>query len=137
MSNEETRAVVLRYIDAVWNRGDMAAFAELTTPEFRYHLGGQPALDREGMRGFLTMVRVAFPDWRVEPAEVVAEADLVAVRWSGEVIHQGPFHGIPPTDRKIFVGGINLYKVAGGRVTTEWEQMDTLGMLRDLGVLPA
>lgn len=137
MSMEEAKATVLRYIKAVWNGGDMAAFEELTTPEFSYHLGGQPALDREGMRRFLAMTRAAFPDWQVEPAEVVAEADSVVVRWYGEATHQGPFHGIPPTGRKISVGGINLYKVRGGKVATEWEQTDTLNMLRQLGVLSA
>lgn len=136
MSNEEAKATVLEYVEAVWNRGDMTAFEALTTPEFSYHLGGQPSVDREGMRRFLAMTRAAFPDWWVEPADVVAEEESVAVRWTGEATHRGPFHGIPPTGRKIAVSGMNLYKVRDGRIVTEWEQMDTMGMLRQLGVLP-
>jgi steroid delta-isomerase-like uncharacterized protein len=136
MGSEDARATVLRYIEAVWNRGDGEALDQLTTPEFTYHLGSQPGLDREGMRRFLAMTRVAFPDWRVEPVEVVGEADVVAVRWQGEVTHRGPFHGIPPTGRRITVSGINLYKLEGDKVAAEWEQTDTLGMLRQLGVLP-
>lgn len=135
MHTKDVKTVVLRYIEAVWNRGDLEGLDELTTPEFVYYLGGQPGRDRVAMRGFLATMRAAFPDWRVEPVEVVAEADTVAVRWTGEATHRGPFHGIPATDRGVTVSGINVYKVSGNRVAREWEQTDTVGMLRQLGVL--
>jgi steroid delta-isomerase-like uncharacterized protein len=137
MLMDDLKATVLRYIEAVWNRGDSEALDELTTAEFAYYLGGQPGLDRAGMSRFVAATRAAFPDWRVEPLDVVAEAGMVAVRWRGEVSHRGPFHGIAPTNRRVTVGGINLYRIEDGKVVTEWEQTDTLGMLRQLGALPA
>lgn len=127
-------ALVREYIEEVWNRGDAAALRRLTTPDFRYHLGGQPPRDRPGMEAFIAATRRAFPDWRVDVVSTVAEGDQVAVRWRGSVTHGGDFHGIPATGRTITVSGINVYRVHDGRVAEEWEQMDTLGMLRQLGL---
>lgn len=136
MSGDTLESLVETYIDRVWNEGDLAALAELTTPSFRYHLGEQPPRDGDGMREFLAAMRAAFPDWHVEVEAVVAGGDAVAVRWSGQVTHEGEFHGIPPTGRRIRVGGINMYRIEDGRIAEEWEQTDSLGMLRQLGVLP-
>jgi len=86
------------------------------------------------MEAFIAATRRAFPDWRVDVVSTVAEGDQVAVRWRGSVTHGGDFHGIPATGRTITVSGINVYRVHDGRVAEEWEQMDTLGMLRQLGL---
>ena len=105
----------------------------LTAEGYTYRLGGQPARGRAAMGAFLAAVHAAFPDWRVGIEEIVAEGDSVAVRWAGEVTHEGPFHGIPATGKRLSVSGINVYKVDGGVITEEWEQMDSLGMLQQMG----
>ena len=79
----------------------------------------------------------AFPDWRVGIDSIVSEGSLVAARWSGWVTNLGPFHGTPPTGRQIIVSGINFYRIEDGKVAEEWEQTDSLGMLGQLGMLPA
>lgn len=137
MSADSHKSLVKAYVERVWNRGDLAALERLTTPSFAYRLGEQPARDRAGMQEFLAMTRSAFPDWRVEIADIVVEHEVAAVRWIGDVTHQGPFHGLPPTGRRIRVSGINMYRIADGRIAEEWEQTDSLSMLRQLGALPA
>jgi len=127
--------IVAKYIEEVWNRGNLGSLADMTTADFTYHLGGQPPRDREGMEQFLAATRTAFPDWRVEIESIVGEGELVAARWRGEVTHLGPFHGLPATGRKISVTGINFYRLDGGKVAQEWEETDSLGMLRQLGML--
>ncbi len=129
------KQLVADYIDRVWNSGDAAALESLTTPDFRYHLAEQPPLDRAGMRQLLASTRAAFPDWQVQAEEVVAESEFVAVRWSGTATHSGPFHGIPPTGRRIRVSGINVFRTHDGKIAEEWEQTDTIGMLRQMGAL--
>jgi len=132
MTNAE--AIVLKYLESVWNRGDTQAFEAMTTPDFAYHLGGQPPKGRPEMLQFLDMVRSAFPDWRVDVIECIADNNRVAVRWRGEVTHLGAFHNIPPSGKRIAVSGINIYHVVDGKITAEWEQMDSLGMLGQIGM---
>ena len=124
------------YIERVWNQCDLQALDVLAAPDFTYHLGGQPPRDRATTGQFLQATHAAFPDWRVEILQLVAEDDFAALRWRGVVTHLGPFHGIPATGRRIAVSGINMYRLAGGQVAQEWEQMDSLGMIDQLGLLP-
>jgi steroid delta-isomerase-like uncharacterized protein len=134
---EEVKDLVRRYIQRVWNEGDATALDELATHDFRYHLGGQAPRDAAGMRQFLEGVRTAFPDWRVEIDDLVADETSAAARWHGRVTHRGVFQGLPPTGRTANVSGINVYRLVGGKIAAEWEQMDSLGLLQQLGVLKA
>lgn len=137
MLPDDCRSLVAAYIDRVWNAGDLAGLHELTTPDFRYSLGGQPALDREGMSHFLHAVRGGFPDWHVEVVALLGDGSLAAARWQGQATHQGIFRGLPATGRRIAVCGMNFYQIENGKIAAEWEQMDSLGMLQQLGVMPS
>ena len=128
--------LIRQYIQSVWNAGDLAALDALTSGTFCYHLNGQPALDRAGMRAFVAMTRVAFPDWQVDIDEIITQGGAVAVRWRAAATHQGVFRGIPPAGQRVSLTGINMYHVTDGKIDAEWEQMDSLGMLQQLGVLP-
>lgn len=136
MSETEAKRLVSNYIEEVWNNADLSALNDLTTAEYTYHFGSQPPRDKAALQQFLQAVHVAFPDWRVQIQAIVAEGNTVAVRWKGSVTHEGVFHGIPPTGKKISVCGINVYQIEEGKIAKEWEQMDSLGMLQQLGVLP-
>lgn len=113
-----------------WNKTDFEAFKSLTNSTFTYFLGGQPPRDISTMQQFLQAVHMAFPDWQVEVQ------DIVAVRWSGKAIHKGVFYSIPPIGKQISVCGTNMYRIENGKISEEWEQMDSLGMLQQLGILP-
>ncbi len=137
LTPDEVKDLVRRYIDGVWNRGTIALLDALTTPDFQYRLGGQPARDRAAMALFIHGTHVAFPDWHVEIADLIAQSDRAAVRWHGLVTHGGPFRNLPPTGRRIAVSGISVYRIVDGRIAAEWEQMDSIGMLQQLGAVPA
>lgn len=136
MPTDAATTLVSTYIEDVWNRAHAQAFNRLTAVSFTYCLGGQPPRDRAATLAFVQGVHAAFPDWRVRIEDIVAAGDTAAVRWSGQVTHEGPFHGIPATGRRITVSGINFYRIENGRIAQEWEQMDSVGMLAQLGVLP-
>jgi steroid delta-isomerase-like uncharacterized protein len=136
MSKDDVKELISIYIEKVWNGADPSALNELTTPDFRYHLGGQPPRDLPAMLQFLRELRGAFPDWRVQIETMVAEGHSAAVRWTARATHSGAFHGVPPSGKQISVCGINVYRIEEGKIVREWEQMDSLGMLQQLGALP-
>ena len=51
--------------------------------------------------------------------------------------HRGELQGIPLTGREITVAALNVHRFAGGKVVEQWVNSDSLGMLRQLGALPA
>lgn len=128
--------IVRQYVEMVWNSGDQEAFYRLTTPNFTYQVARHPARNQSEMIKFLRTFRSAFPDWRVQIDNMIAEDKQVAISWSGSVTHLGDFSGIPATGKKIIVGGINIYQFAGDRIAAEFEQTDTIGMVQQMGVLP-
>jgi predicted ester cyclase len=90
-----------------------------------------------GLKEILTCIRRAFPDlqWRVE--EQIAEGNKVLTRfiWSGT--HQGEFLGIPATNRVVRVWGMVIDRFEGRKVKSTRILLETLGLLQQLGVVPA
>jgi predicted ester cyclase len=57
-------------------------------------------------------------------------------RWSAAGTHRGELMGIPPTGRAVTITGIIATRFEGGRAVEEWEEMDLLGLMRQLGAMP-
>ena len=67
----------------------------------------------------------------------LAEGDKVVQRWTFRGIHRGAFQGIPSTGRQVTLTGISIWRVDGGKIVESWHELDTLGLMRQLGAIPA
>jgi predicted ester cyclase len=98
-------------------------------------LAGQaPGL--EGFKQALGWMRGGVPDLTITIGAQVAEGDLVVTRWTGTGTHSGPLMGVPPTGRHVTVTGIDICRVVDDRIVEYWQELDTLGMLRQVGAVP-
>jgi steroid delta-isomerase-like uncharacterized protein len=133
MSVEENKALVRRFFDA-FGRNDFAALESVTSQDVVYHTA-PPGLSAgiEGYRELMAMYVSAFPDIQITVDDVIAEGDKVVTRYTSRGTHRGEFMGIAPTGSQVTVGGISITRVAGNKVTEEWEQLDMLGGLQQLG----
>lgn len=80
--------------------------------------------------------RSAFPDWREEIVELVAEGDTVAGRFRCSGTHRGEFLGEAPTGKRMEVEEVFFLWAEGGRFVDFWALEDSLGRMRQLGLLP-
>ncbi len=90
------------------------------------------------VREVAAMLGRAFPDQHWDIRRLVAEGDTVVMHSTHSGTHQGPFMGMPPTGRRF--GPVNhayFFELRDGRVATYLAVRDDLGLLRQLGVLPA
>jgi steroid delta-isomerase-like uncharacterized protein len=118
--------------------GNMDVIDELVAPDYVGHDPSQPDLQGpQGIRAFITSYLAGYPDGRITIEEQLAEGDLVATRWTGRGTQEGELIGIPPTGKQVTVSGITISRVKNGKVVEEWSNWDTLGMLQQLGVVPA
>jgi predicted ester cyclase len=105
MSAEENKAIYLRVVEDL-NRGDLGSSLEFTATDAT--LNGQP-LGREGDRHRAEILATAFPDQRYDILELVAEGDMLVVRWRLTGTHKGELAGptmtIPPTGERIDIWG--------------------------------
>ena len=137
MSTEDNKAIVRRLIEEGFNQRNLAIFDELYAPDFVYHLGSTAIQGREPYKQFTLMSFTSFPDVRFTIEDQVAEADEVVTRWTWRGTHQGPFQGIPPTGKHVMVTGVGINHFANGKIVENWTNMDILGLLQQLGVVPA
>jgi steroid delta-isomerase-like uncharacterized protein len=134
---EENKAVVRRFVDEVVNEGRFEVLNEVVHPEFVDHSpdpGQSPG--RDGLHQALVALRTAFPDFRSSHEQLVAEGDMVAYREVSRATHQGTFHGITATGRRIEVEEMHFVRIADGKIAEHRALYDTLGMLRQLGAMP-
>ena len=83
------------------------------------------------------MLRTAFPDLHYDTEELIAEDDKVVARTTMRGTHTGPFLGIPPTGRRFEQQQIHILRFVDGKAVEHRAVRDDLGMLQQLGVIPA
>lgn len=134
--SEETKKIVLRQIEAL-NAGDLDAAEALTHPDFFNHEAvSSRANGPQGLRATFANLRSSFAGFRLEPLDVIAEGDKVAVRARVSGRHVGEFAGMQPTGREFSVQHIHIWRLAEGRIVEHWAARDDVGAMRQLGVLP-
>lgn len=138
MSTEEEKAIVRRVNDEVWSRGRLDVIDELIADEFVATVIGAPEQIRgpQGFREFVVMYRKAFPDLRITIDEQIAEGESVVTRWTATGTHEGELMGMAATGKQATTAGINVNRVAGGKLVEGWGLFDQLGLLQQLGVVP-
>ena len=137
MSTEENKALARRYIEVVFNQKNVAAIDELNTPDVVLHNASMTIEGREAYKQFVSMYLSAFPDMHMTIEEMIAEGDMVAERVTSHATHKGELMGIPPTGRQGTVTAIYMVRFVNGKGAEVWANADDLGMLQQLGVIPA
>jgi steroid delta-isomerase-like uncharacterized protein len=86
-------------------------------------------------RGLATMGK-AFSDLRMAEADSVKEGDKLAFRWLLSGTHEGEFMGVPATGRRVEAMGMDILRVADGKIVEHWGEFDAMGLLRQIGAIP-
>ena len=137
MSTEENKAFLRTWVEEVWNKGNVALVDQMVAANYLYHDPQNPLHGPDGFKGLHAMYRSAFPDLQFTIEDMVAEGDKVAWRYTGSGTHQGELMGIPPTGKRAVVTGILISRIVNGQFVEDWNTIDLLGMLQQLGVIPA
>lgn len=137
MSADSNKSVVRRYRE-LHNQNRLDLLGEVLDPGFNAHnmLPGLPGgLDgaRMAHQGFMA----AFPDATATTDDLVAEGDRVVERYTLTGTNTGPFMGMPATGKPIRTGSIAIYRLANGKIVEHWGEHDGLGVMMQLGLMPA
>ena len=132
----ENKEHVRRVEDAV-NDKDLAALSEIFADDFVVHFhGGREELHGlDEYREYMAETHEAFPDLTITFEDVVAEDDLVTVRYTGSGTHEGEYEGIEPTGETVDLSGMRIVRVEDGKIAEAWGQRDDLGTLAQLDVV--
>jgi len=137
MSTEQNKTIVRRIFDEIVNKGNLGVADELLAADYVNHDFPAPAPGAEGFKLVTTMFRSAFPDIVVTLEDEFAEGDKVVTRGVFAGTHTGEFMGIPATGRKVTIKYLDIWRLENGKAKENWVQMDLLGLMQQLGVIPA
>ncbi len=135
MDLQSNKQLALRLYELV-NAGSVEQIGDLVADDYDEHdpLPGQ-GTGREGVLDRFSMLSTALaPQFTID--DIVAEGDRVVVRWTNAGTHIGEFAGMPPSGRTFVIAGIDIYRVADGKLAEHWHVIDQLSMLGQLGALP-
>ena len=135
--SEKNVAILRRWFDEVWNRGQVATIHELMAADAVGvgQNGGQGVLrGPQEFQAFVEKLRGAFPDIHVTIEDAFEAGDKVAARWSATMTHRGDQLGMPATGKPVRITGISLAQIADGKIIAGWDNWDEMTMLRAIGV---
>jgi predicted ester cyclase len=141
MSTEENKALIRRWLDECYNKGNAAAADELVAPDYVNHSaphGQMPGLEAE--KRYVAMILAAFPDFRLAIEDQIAEGDKVVTCLTASGTYEGGLEDIPSTaviGKQVRVTEILIHRIAGAKVVEGWIAIDELGLWQQLGAIPS
>lgn len=134
--SEQNKAIVRRWLEEVINTKKVGLIDELLATEYRLHRPGQEVNGIAEVKDLVRVYFAAFPDLQCSIEDMLAEGDKVTTRWTVTGTHKGDLAGIAPTGKRVKVTGIIISRIACTKIAEEWESLDELGMLKQIGALP-
>jgi hypothetical protein len=122
MSHEENKEFIHRYLDAINAKPKPDSVLRLFIAE-------QPLIDH------IQVAEAAFPLYRIDVDEMMAEGDLVSLRGKVRGVHNGPFMGFPPSGKPVDFAIFITYKVEGGKIVDHWMLTDDMAMMQQMGMI--
>jgi steroid delta-isomerase-like uncharacterized protein len=141
MSAEANRQLFQRYFDKCANDGNLDLADEIFASDYLHHDPAnpdpRPVVGPQGVRDHLTSLMGAFPDLKFEVEETIADDEQIIVRWTARGTNTGDYFGMPATGKPIEITGMNTWRVKDGQAIEGWVNRDDMGLLQQLGVVPA
>jgi steroid delta-isomerase-like uncharacterized protein len=136
VSPEENKALVRRFYEEVWGRGNVDVADEVFAEDYiRHDLRPTTAAPGpEDQKQIAVVFRAAFPDLSFDVEILLGDGEYVAARWTASGTHTGPWGDVQPTGRFTTFSGVNIFRFERGRVAEIWNHRDDLGLREQLGV---
>jgi steroid delta-isomerase-like uncharacterized protein len=138
MTAEAQKATTRRWIAGIWNEGKLGLIDELAVGDrYTYQAAGQEVMRGQQFKDLVNAAREAFPDLQNTIESQVSEGETVVTRGMTRGTQRGTFAGVAPTGKTIEVLWVIFTSFQSGRIVADWEIYDALGMMTQLGAIPA
>jgi predicted ester cyclase len=128
-------SVVRRFHERLWGAADFSAIDDVIEPDAVTHWGDDEAGAVDAIRRDVERYFGAFSDVRTSVDDLVGGGDKVVLRWTTTGTHTGPYGKVEPTGRTITMRGVDIYRLAGGRIVEAWALWDALDVYQQLGIV--
>lgn len=137
MGIEDNKALVRRFVAQVFEEGDVSAVDQLVAADFVPHTWPSTGDGRGDLRRAMERVSKGLTGAAFTIDDLIAEGDRVVARLTASATQTGEFMGMPPSGKRYTIAEIHIFRVRGGQIVEHWHQFDQLGLMRQLGAIPA
>ncbi|WP_026101265.1 ester cyclase [Synechococcus sp. PCC 7336] len=134
--SEDIQTLFRRYINEVWNAGNLSAAGEFIAPTVLRHTPSQDFSGLDGEKQFFNIYYTAFPVQEYTIEDLFTDGNKAVARWTLKATHGGNLMGIPATGKKVTVSAVTIARFANEKIEEIWSFWDTLSMLQQLGISP-
>jgi steroid delta-isomerase-like uncharacterized protein len=132
-SVESNKQVVERFVREVLQQGSKPAVDELVATDFTSHSWPSTGDGRADLKAAIDRVAKALADPEFVIEDTIAEGDRVVVRVTSSATQVGEFMGMPASGKRYSIGEIHIFRVRDGQLVEHWDQLDAMGMMKQLG----
>jgi steroid delta-isomerase-like uncharacterized protein len=129
------KTIIRTFIDEAFNLGNTGIINELVHQDYRYSSPSDEMNGPTELGHFVSALREAFPDLRVEVVDQLEDGNKVCTRLTIKGSHRGPFLDTPATGNSIDIEGVVMSRFKDGLIHEEWELLDQYQFLSQLGVI--
>lgn len=136
-AQEQNKKIARQVFEDIQSDGNISLIDEIVTKDYVGHTPLGNLHGPQGAKDFENILHTAFPDYHVTVEDVISEGDKVVTRWTGSGTHNGPFQGMPATGKQVEMKGLTIFRIVNGKLIEGWTIPDLLGLLQQLGAVPA
>lgn len=136
MSETENKILITRLYEDILNRRKLDMLDDIVARDYvdHYPVANRPTGPARVKMQMEAMFE-SFPDITYSLEEIIAEQEVVAVRYVLEGTQEGEFMDIAPTGKRVSVEGMDFFRLSDGLIAEYWECIDKLSLLRQLGAV--
>jgi len=135
MSLDVNKQVVKDFHQAIMIERNLNVIAQFLRDPFVDHSvpseSGSIASYTHWLQSYLTV----FPDFAAQIEDLTAENDLVVCRLSLSGTQQAEYMGASASWKSFSVSGLQIYRIADGKIVERWSWIDTMGLRAQLGIV--
>jgi predicted ester cyclase len=117
----------------VYNNHDTSLWEQVMAPSYVGHVNDQTVPSRDIGKEFVTALLNAFPDIHISIEDALQVGDRAAVRWLATATHSGNLFGLAPTQKKVRMIGMTIFRVQNDQIAELWDVWDEAGLMKQLG----
>jgi predicted ester cyclase len=136
MDTQANKELGRRFREDLWNTGDLSLADAIVSRDCLVHARIPFPIDfargPDAVRHLLFFYHLAFSEIRVTADHILAEGDMVVVRWTARGRHTGHLLGLPPTGKETVTTGIDMLRIVDGKIVEGWVSWDALSLIEQL-----
>ena len=116
----------------VYNEKRVDLLDQILTESYVGHVNAHDIVGAEAAKGFIGGFLDGIPDAFYDVKDIYEQGDRVICRWQCTGTQTGNFYGMPPTDKKIDVNGITIFRIEADKIAELWNVWDQYTLVEQL-----